>query len=219
MEHTASIWHLSNNGVSISCAGVAITRVWAAYIRACAAIIRVRATYTPRMLGAIGVYTTHLQRSYSVIYARRSHCDFFMVHVAHVAYAWHTSATPQRKWRSLGVCGVSTAYLIFFFVRRASAVASPANGTGAYYEKMNRYAAKSPRWFDGTSPVLLFRMCCVSTAYRWRMGDAHAAHMAHEWRCHCVWCRVLELDHCVFTAQVAYAQHTSHIRAAINAIL
>ena len=41
-------------------------------------------------------------------------------------------ANPQRKWRSLGVCGVSTAYLLFFFfVRRASAVASPASGTGA----------------------------------------------------------------------------------------
>ena len=30
---------------------------------------------------------------------------------------------PQRRWRSLGVCGVSSAY--------ASAVASPASGTGA----------------------------------------------------------------------------------------
>ena len=87
------------------------------------------------------------------------------------------------------------------------------------YEKMNRYAAKSPRRFGGTSPALPFRMCCVSTAYRWRMGDAHAAHMAYEWRCHCVWCRVWELDHCVFTAQVAYAQRTSHVRAAVNAIL
>ena len=70
-----------------------------------------------------------------------------------------------------------------------------------------------------TSPALLFRMCCVSTAYQWRMGDAHAAHMAYEWRCHCVWSRVWELDHCVFTAQVAYAQRTCHEGAAVNAIL
>ena len=85
-------------------------------------------------------------------------------------------------------------------------------------KKNNRYAARSPRWFGGTSSALLFRMCCVSTAYRWRMGDAHATHMAYEWRFHCVWCRVWELDHCVFTAQVAYARRTSHVRAAVNAI-
>ena len=93
------------------------------------------------------------------------------------------------------------------------------HGAHTAYEKNNRYAARSPRWCGGTSPALLFRMCCVSTAYQWRMGDAHAAHMAYEWRCHCVWCRVWELDHCVFTAQVAYAQRTSHERAAVNAIL
>ena len=93
------------------------------------------------------------------------------------------------------------------------------HGAHTAYEKINRYAARSPRWFGGTSPAPLFRMCCVSTAYQWRMGDAHAAHIAYEWRCHCVWCRVWELDHCVFTAQVAYAQRTSHERAAVNAIL
>ena len=86
------------------------------------------------------------------------------------------------------------------------------------YEKMNRYAARSP-WFGGTSPALLFRMCCVSTAYRWRMGNAHAAHMTYGWRCHCVCCRVWELDHGVFTVQVACAQRTSHVRSAVNAIL
>ena len=78
---------------------------------------------------------------------------------------------------------------------------------------MNRYAVGSPRWFGGTSPALLFCMCCVSTAYQWSMGDAHAAHKAHEWRCRRTWCRVWEPDHCVSTAQVSYAQHTSHIPA------
>ena len=47
MEHIALIWHLFNNGVSISCAGVVIIRVWAAYIHVWAAIIHVRAAYTP----------------------------------------------------------------------------------------------------------------------------------------------------------------------------
>ena len=53
-------------------------------------------------------------------------------------------------------------------------------------------------------------MCCVWTAYQWRMDYAHVAHMTHEWRCHCVWCRVGEPDNCVSTAQVAYAQRTSN---------
>ena len=71
MEHKALIWHLfQNNGVSISCAGEVIIRVWAAYIRVWAAyirlwaaIIRVRAAYTPRMLGAVGVCNAHLPRT------------------------------------------------------------------------------------------------------------------------------------------------------------
>ena len=87
------------------------------------------------------------------------------------------------------------------------------------YKKMNRYAVRSPRWFGGTSPVLLFRMCCISTAYQWRMGDTHAAHMTYEWRCHCIWCHVREPNLCVSMAQVAYTQRTSHIGAAINVIL
>ena len=49
------------------------------------------------------------------------------------------------------------------------------------------------------------------------MGHAHVAHMAYEWRCHCVWCTG-ESDHCVSMVQVAYAQPTSHVRTAINAI-
>ena len=105
MEHAASIWHLfHNNGVSISCAGVVIIRVWAAYIRVWAAIIRVRAAYTPRMLGAVDICNAHLPRTYCVMYARRSHSNFFenvqnfMAHVAHVAYAWRTWATPLRTF-------------------------------------------------------------------------------------------------------------------------
>ena len=93
------------------------------------------------------------------------------------------------------------------------------HGARTAYEKMNRYAVRSPRWFGGTSPALLFHMCCVSTAYQWRMGDAHVAHMAHDWRCHCLWCRVWEPDHWVSPVQVAYTQGTSHILAAINAII
>ena len=77
MEHTALIWHLFNNGVSTSCAGVAIIRKWAAYIRVWAAIIHVQAANTPRMLGAVGVFTAHLPRTYYVMYARQSHGDFF----------------------------------------------------------------------------------------------------------------------------------------------
>ena len=76
---------------------------------------------------------------------------------------------------------------------------------------MNRYATRSPRWFGGTSPVpvLLFRMCCVSTAYRWRMGDAHATHMAYEWRCHCAWCRVHE-NLTIAYSQCKWRMHSVH---------
>ena len=102
MERTALIWHLFNNGVSISCADVAIIRVRAAYIRVWAAIIRERAAYTPRMLGAVGVCTAHLPRTYCVMYARRSHGDFLEHQLenlmAHVAHAWRTWATPLRKF-------------------------------------------------------------------------------------------------------------------------
>ena len=118
-----------------------------------------------------------------------------------------------------------TVYTLRFTFRPSSLTLCPCStgrrchGARTAYEKNNRYAARSPRWFGGISPVLLFRMSCVSTAYGWRMDDAHAAHMAYEWRCHCVWCRVWELDHCVFTVQVAHTQRTSHVRAAVNAIL
>ena len=50
MEHTALIWYLLNNGVSI----------WAAYIHVWAAIINMRTAYTPRMLGTVGVCIAHL---------------------------------------------------------------------------------------------------------------------------------------------------------------
>ena len=61
-----------------------------------------------------------------------------------------------------------------------------------------------------------YYFACV--AYQLRIDDAHATHMAYECRCHCVWFRVWELYHCIFTAQVAFAQRTSHVCAAVNAI-
>ena len=93
------------------------------------------------------------------------------------------------------------------------------HGAHSVYKNMNRYAVRSLRWFGGTSPALLLCMCCVSTADQGHMGDAHAAHFAHEWWCHCIWCRVWEPDHYVSTPQVVYAQRTSHVCAAIIAIL
>ena len=91
-------------------------------------------------------------------------------------------------------------------------LAGDAHDARTAYVKMNRYALRSLRWFGGTFPALLFLMRCVSAAYQWHMGDAHAAHMAYEWRCHCLWCRVWDPDHCVTTVQVAYAQQTFHVR-------
>ena len=143
MEHTASIWHLFTNGVSISCAGVAIIRVWAAYIRVWAAIIRVQPAYTPRILGVVGVCTAPLPCTDCVMYARRSHGDFFSMFkiwwrtcracLAHIvdstAYVWRTQSVNEDPWAY--VAYLPRAYLLFFFVHRSSAVASPAGGTGA----------------------------------------------------------------------------------------
>ena len=109
MEHTASICHLFNNGVSVTCAGVVIICVWAAYIRVWAAIIRVCAAYTPRMLGAVGVCTAHLSRTYCVMYAQWSHSDFFLacskfdgVCLAHLgdsnAHVWRTHSVNEDSW-------------------------------------------------------------------------------------------------------------------------
>ena len=51
--------------------------------------------------------------------------------------------------------------------------------------KMNRYTARSPRWFGGTSAALLFPMCCVSTVHRmahgWRPCGAYGALMIYVW--------------------------------------
>ena len=49
-------------------------------------------------------------------------------------------------------------------------------------------------------------------------GGAYAAHMAHEWQCYCIWQGAWEPDY-VSTVQAEYAQHTAHVRAAINMIL
>ena len=79
--------------------------------------------YSPRKLGAVGISTAYLPRCYCVWYARRSHGDFqnLTAHIAHVAYAWRTSATPLRTFgvatayvKILGRMCVSTAYLQFF---------------------------------------------------------------------------------------------------------
>ena len=107
-------------------------------------IIRARAAYTPRMLGAGGICTVNLPCTYCVMCARRWHGDFFLtcskfdgthcacgVCLAHrgdsTAYVWRTHSVNEDPWAYV-------AYLpriCYFFVRRASAVASPASGTGA----------------------------------------------------------------------------------------
>ena len=56
----------------------------------------------------------------------------------------------------------------------------PLAGAHTAYEKIDRYAARSPRWFGGTSPAPLFRMCCVSTELR--INDAWVTHMWRIWR-------------------------------------
>ena len=109
MEHTASIWHLFNNGASISCAGVAIIREWAAYIRVWAAIIRVRPAYTPRMLGAVGVCTAHLPRTYCVMYVRRSHGDFLSM----FKIWWRTCRMPGAPRRLHSVNEDRWAYVAY----------------------------------------------------------------------------------------------------------
>ena len=75
MEHIASVWHLFNNGVSISCADVTIIHVWAA-------IIRLRAIRTPRILGAIGVCVAHLPHTYCVRYSRQLHDNFLSMFIS-----------------------------------------------------------------------------------------------------------------------------------------
>ena len=46
------------------------------------------------------------------------------------------------------------------------------------HKKLNRYAVRSPRWFGGAYPVLLFRMCCASMAHRRRTCGVYGAWMA-----------------------------------------
>ena len=113
--------------MSISCAVVAIIHVWAAYIHVWAAIIRVWAAHPPCMLGTVGVCTTHLPATCCVRCAWGSHKDLFSM----FKIWWRTQRTwcmpgaprrlhcaclanPWRKWISLGICGISTAYLLFF---------------------------------------------------------------------------------------------------------
>ena len=133
---------------------------------------------------------------------------------------WYHSKWPcyLRWWFSFYV-SIPTLFRYQDTILCPCSTGRRCHGARTAYEKMNRYTARSPRRFGGTFPALLFCMRCVSTAYRWCMGDAHAVHMAYEWRCHCIWCRLWELDHCVFMAQVAYAQRTSDVRAAVNTIL
>ena len=68
------------------------------------------------------------------------------------------------------------------------------HGARTAYEKMNRYAVRSPRWLDGTFPALLFEMVwwnisgatishvlrinCVSMARGWRTFGAYGVWMA-----------------------------------------
>ena len=127
MEQREKNWHLFNNGVSISCAGVAIIRVWAAYIRVWAAIIDVQAAYTPRMLGAVGVCTAHLPRTYCVMYARWSHGDFRRFFLTRSKFDGARSAC--------GIClahlGDSTAY-----VRRTRSVNEDPRAYVAYLPRI-----------------------------------------------------------------------------------
>ena len=98
----------------------------------------VHSTHARRRWCLHSTFTAHLLRNVCSAIARR----FFLarskfdgargVCLAHLGDSNCVRlADPHSKWRSFGVCGVSTAYLLFFFVRRASAVASPASGTGA----------------------------------------------------------------------------------------
>ena len=112
-----------------------------------------------------------------------------------VLFPWSHQATgPERPDTSAYFCFGWIIRNVFHILRYPYGARAWPCSTGrrchcarTAYGKMNIYAVRSPRWFGGTCPALLFRMYCVSTAYQWRMGDAHAAHMAHEWRCHCVW--------------------------------
>ena len=83
---------------------MAIIRVWAAYIRVWAAIIHVQAAYTPRMLGAIGVCTAHLQRTYCVMcaltcskfYGARSARGVCLAHFGDATtYVWRTHSVNK----------------------------------------------------------------------------------------------------------------------------
>ena len=130
--------------MSISCAGVAIIRVWAAYIRVWAAIIHVQAGYTPRMLGAVGVCTAHLPRTYCVMYARRSHGDFFLtcskfdgarsargVCLAHLgdstAYVWRTQSVNEDP-RAYVAYLLRISYFFFRTPCQRSSIAGQWNG-------------------------------------------------------------------------------------------
>ena len=64
-----------------------------------------------------------------------------------------------------------------------------------------------------------YYFACV--VYQLRINDTWVTHMRRIWRMNgdATAYDVAYENHCVFTVQVAYAQRTSHERAAVNAIL
>ena len=94
-------------------------------------------TYRMRKFHAVGVCTAHLPRTYCVMFARRSHDDFLTCSTfdgarsARGVCLAHLGDSTAYVWQMRSVAYRSTAYLLFYFVRRASTVAPPASGTGA----------------------------------------------------------------------------------------
>ena len=92
--------------------------------------------------------------------------------------AWHHRHTQcciptgvfDRFWKNIN---------IFLFHLSPCSTGRRCHCARMAYGKMNIYAVRSPRWFGGTSPALLFRMCfnCVSMANVWRTCCAYGAWM------------------------------------------
>ena len=94
--------------------------------------------------------------------------------------------------------------------------AMPRRSYGVRKNEQIRSKITKMVWWNisGITSSHVFRIYGVPMVHGWLTWR-----MTHEWRRHCVWCSVWETDHCVSMAQVARAQRTSHVCAAINAIL
>ena len=88
------------------------------------------------------------------------------------------------------------------------------HGARRAYQKMNKYAVRSPRLFGGTSLALLFHMCCVSTAYQRHMSISCAGVAINQ-----VWAACIRVWAAIIRIRAAYTPRMLGAVGVCNAFL